>query len=615
MWKSFGSSGLKRACAAALAMALASAWPGSPYAAADDTDYVLSPVPFSAFAQQPGRPISKFQFLFDPVARLPGAMHWRYNHDNAPAPYSANKAAAIQEIVAASEKWTAACGIQIVYDGETVTAPRTFIAGEPDSINVVGWQTPDIGISGATYLWYRSYGPDDRTIIDSDMVLDPVYVTSSAQMARTASHEWGHAIGLGHSNVANTLMSGLPDSPYSNFTDLTADDVQGCRCLYGPPPGQHAGYLCSLPKEVAFGALEVGTTASPRQVEVNNSGDAALAITGLRIGGGEFFVGSNGCAPGAALVPGATCAIGVQARMATTGARNDELIIDTTEGSYRIPLHATGIAAPPAANANFQGVWSTAPAGSESGWGINFAHQGDVIFATWFTYDSAGKAWWLTMTANRTADNVFEGTLYETRGPSFNAVPFNPAAVTQNPVGAATLTFGDAHNGLFAYTVNGITQTKAITRLVFGPLPVCTFGAQPNLALATNYQDVWWAAAGAGESGWGVNFTHQGDTIFATWFTYDFDGTPLWLSVTAPKVGVGVYSGTLYRTTGPAFNAVPFDPLNVAYTPVGTLTLSFADGNSVTFAYTVTIATPRVSVTQTKQLTRLVFRAPGTVCQ
>jgi hypothetical protein len=146
-------------------------------------------------------------------------------------------------------------------------------------------------------------------------------------------------------------------------------------------------------------------------------------------------------------------------------------------------------------------------------------------------------------------------------------------------------------------------------------LPVCTFGAQPNLALATNYQDVWWAAAGAGESGWGVNFTHQGDTIFATWFTYDFDGTPLWLSVTAPKVGVGVYSGTLYRTTGPAFNAVPFDPLNVAYTPVGTLTLSFADGNSVTFAYTVTLGTPPVSATQTKQLTRLVFRAPGTVCQ
>ena len=40
---------------------------------------------------------------------------------------------------------------------------------------------------------------------------------------------------------------------------------------------------------------------------------------------------------------------------------------------------------------NYQGLWWNAPAASESGWGINFAHQGDVIFATWFTYDLTGK--------------------------------------------------------------------------------------------------------------------------------------------------------------------------------------------------------------------------------
>ncbi|MGE5090318.1 MAG: S8 family peptidase, partial [Candidatus Levyibacteriota bacterium] len=52
---------------------------------------------------------------------------------------------------------------------------------------------------------------------------------------------------------------------------------------------------------------------------------------------------------------------------------------------------------------NYEGLWWAAPAGSESGWGINFAHQGDVIFATWFTYDATGKAWWLSMTALKTA--------------------------------------------------------------------------------------------------------------------------------------------------------------------------------------------------------------------
>jgi hypothetical protein len=258
---------------------------------------------------------------------------------------------------------------------------------------------------------------------------------------------------------------------------------------------------------------------------------------------------------------------------------------------------------------NYQGLWWNAPAASESGWGINFAHQGDVIFATWFTYDATGKALWLSMTANKTAEDVYAGTLYQTRGPAFNAVPFSPAAVTPTVVGSGTLTFSGGNNGSFAYVVNGIAQNKSITKQVFGPLPNCTFGAEPNLALATNYQDLWWAAPAGVESGWGVNLTHQGDTIFATWFTYDGDGTPLWLSATAPKTGPGAYTGTLYRTTGPAFNAVPFIPANVALAAVGTLTLTFGSGNSASFAYTVN------GVTQTKPIVRQVFRTPGTACQ
>ncbi len=262
----------------------------------------------------------------------------------------------------------------------------------------------------------------------------------------------------------------------------------------------------------------------------------------------------------------------------------------------------------------YQGLWWNSPAASESGWGINFAHQGDTIFATWFTYDTTGKAWWLSMTAAKVAWNSYTGTLYETRGPAFNAIPFNPALVTRTAVGTGTLSFADSNNASFAYTVNGVSQTKAITRQVFGPLPVCTFGVQQDLAAATNYQDLWWAPGGA-ESGWGINLTHQGNTIFATWFTYGFDGTPLWLSVTAGNTGPGQYSGTFYLTRGPAFSAVPFLPANVVRTPVGTATLSFVNGNSASLSYTVTLGTPPVTVTQTKQITRQVFQTPGTVCQ
>jgi hypothetical protein len=258
---------------------------------------------------------------------------------------------------------------------------------------------------------------------------------------------------------------------------------------------------------------------------------------------------------------------------------------------------------------NYEGLWWNAPAGSESGWGINFAHQGDIIFATWFTYDAAGKAWWLSMTADKTVDATYAGTLYRTTGSPFNAVPFDASKFTATPVGNGTLHFTDDNNGTFAYTVNGAAQTKTITRQVFGPLPRCTFGAQQDLALATNYQDLWWNTPGGSENGWGVNFTHQGDTIFATWFTYGADTAPLWLSATTAKVAAGRYAGDIYRTTGPAFNATPFIPTNVTATKVGTLTLTFANGNSGTFDYTVD------GVHQSKPITRQVFRSPGTVCQ
>ncbi|HLX29578.1 MAG TPA: hypothetical protein VKV24_13940 [Casimicrobiaceae bacterium] len=260
--------------------------------------------------------------------------------------------------------------------------------------------------------------------------------------------------------------------------------------------------------------------------------------------------------------------------------------------------------------ANFQGLWWAAPAGSESGWGINFAHQGDVIFATWFTYDNTRKAWWLSMTASKVAPGTYSGTLYQTHGPPFSAMPFDPALVTRAAVGTGSLTFSDVNDAQFAYTVNGVSRMKTLTREAYAsPMPICASVGAANFAAATNYQDLWWAAPPGSESGWGINLTQQGDVIFATWFTYDLDGTPLWLSVTATSSGGSVFTGMLYRTTGPAFDAVPFDPAAVVRTPVGSATFTFSDGANAVFAYTVN------GVAQMKAITREVFVAPGTLCK
>jgi hypothetical protein len=271
-----------------------------------------------------------------------------------------------------------------------------------------------------------------------------------------------------------------------------------------------------------------------------------------------------------------------------------------------------------AAAVNYQGLWYNP---TEAGWGINFAHDGDTIFASWFTYDLTGKGTWLVMSATKTGPNTYTGSFIQGTGPAFDAVPFPPlgspgGATVSGLGGTGTLTFTDPNNAMFTYTVNGITQTKAITRQ---PLPpgapaTCTFGAQANLALATNYTALWWAAPAGSEAGWGINLTHQGDQIFVTWFTFAHDHTPMWLVGTANKIAPGVYTVTqLARLTGPPFNAVPFPPLNSpggpTFSVVGSATFTFTDGNTATFNYTVD------GVTQTKTITRQVLQNPGTVCQ
>jgi hypothetical protein len=374
----------------------------------------------------------------------------------------------------------------------------------------------------------------------------------------------------------------------------------------GTPKGQ-----LQFPASVQMGNQTVGIQSAATQVKLTNVGTATVNVNSVtNSNAAEFPIANENCT-GAAVPVNGTCKINLVFLPSGVGTRSTSLTVTSNGTGSPQSLVITGVGVqgspPPPPAVNYQGLWWAAPAGSESGWGINLAHQGDTIFASWFTYAASGKGLWLVMTALKSTPGVYSGQLFTTTGPAFNAVPFNPAAVQGTLVGNATLSFSDANNGSFSYTVNGISQVKAITREVFGTLPTCST-VTGSLAAATNYQDLWWAAPAGSESGWGVNFTHQDNTIFATWFTYDVDGSPMWLVATTTKGLPGVYSGTLFRTTGPAFNAVPFNPANVQGSQVGTLTLTFSDGNNATFAYTVN------GVAQQKAITREIFVSPGTVC-
>jgi hypothetical protein len=123
-------------------------------------------------------------------------------------------------------------------------------------------------------------------------------------------------------------------------------------------------------------------------------------------------------------------------------------------------------------------------------------------------------------------------------------------------------------------------------------------------SFATDATDLWW---NSGEGGWGVNVSHQDDTLFLTFFVYGPNNAPTWYSasdvryVTSPPEAVQ-YTGKLYQTTGPYLGAANFDPRNVAYAEVGTVTFTVQAPNLAVLSYTVN------GVTVNKALQRYTFR-------
>ena len=108
---------------------------------------------------------------------------------------------------------------------------------------------------------------------------------------------------------------------------------------------------------------------------------------------------------------------------------------------------------------------------------------------------------------------------------------------------------------------------------------------------APSYEGLWWNSS---ESGWGVSIAHQGDTLFAVWYTYDprtpdpsAPGSfkPLWIVMaggtwTTPTS----ITGPVYVTNGQPFNQTGS---NTQLTSVGTFTFTFSSAQAGTFAYNI----------------------------
>jgi len=250
---------------------------------------------------------------------------------------------------------------------------------------------------------------------------------------------------------------------------------------------------------------------------------------------------------------------------------------------------------------NFQGLWWGGA--SQAGSNLHFSHQGDVLFATWATYDATGRPTWLSMTATQSGPSEFTGTLYKSSGP---ALAYEPGKLAMQAVGQGSLFFNSPTEARFTNTRSGVERRKSLIKFgESGPQPSCAPSERSDLSSARNLTDLWVADPLGSEPGWAVGIAHVGDQLLVTWLRYDVDRAPLWLYGVASYT-YGDYAGALFRTAGKP--GAEYDSTVESYSGAGPLTIEVTDGNHITFNTFVGDAP------FSHRLTRYVFRGNGTTC-
>jgi hypothetical protein len=319
--------------ALAIALTVGTAGPAYSLAPSADADYSRSQVGV------PQRLDAKYVNMFDPAARWPVTYQWKYNAAGAPA--QLDTPSVVATLQGAFNKWSAQCNVQYQYAGETTTPQHaTDGAPAPDYQNVIGWGALPSN-SAWTYDWWIVNAAGAGELVDADIELSTLDVTSLAELDRVATHEFGHAIGLNHSNVESAIMAGPPLTAYNMLVNPQADDIRGCRCLYGLPAGMSAPYVCQLPPSVDFGSLPINASSAPKSVAFRNSGNAPLSIDSVSIGD-PSFTRVAGCGPGTLVMPGDTCTLQIAAAPQRDGAIASSIQLFTNDGTYELPLTATG---------------------------------------------------------------------------------------------------------------------------------------------------------------------------------------------------------------------------------------------------------------------------------
>lgn len=136
--------------------------------------------------------------------------------------------------------------VERAFDAWSAVADLTFIRVDDDGAahNAFATSSGDIRLGGHVFdgkggtLAHGFYPPNNGYSAAGDIHFDIAetwklsFGGSGFSLFQVLVHELGHALGLGHSSVAKSLMNAYYTE---SFSGPQADDITGMQYLYGPP--------------------------------------------------------------------------------------------------------------------------------------------------------------------------------------------------------------------------------------------------------------------------------------------------------------------------------------------------------------------------------------------
>ena len=266
--------------------------------------------------------------------------------------------------------------------------------------------------------------------------------------------------------------------------------------------------------------------------------------------------------------------------------------------------HSFTIDTSSSAASSMTGLWNNA---TEAGWGTAVIQQFGMMFVTMYSYDASGTPVWYVASACAVSADRCSGPLYRVTGGRAPTVAWNAPSTVVAQVGTLTMTFADLNNATMAFTIDGSSGSKVVSRYVFALAPTpASFGAPPSPMFSidtssTSTSPLTGLWNNASETGWGAAVIQQFGMMFVTMYTYDASGNAVWYVASACAVSASQCSGPLYKVNGGLPPTVAWNAPRTVVTQVGTLTISFSDLNTATMAFTINGASG------SKTLSRYVF--------